>query len=156
MTRIMDAAVSTIHAINPALSPSVRFTHFPRQDLELRDLAPKSGSAAFRWFEPQRSSGRADPACMDPAAARIVASYSITIAYPVMPAFYGRRDLDDMEALIESDARQVMDALQSQAHLAEGGHESSSPVVEDTNRSDTRVWYQSITVSVTYHVAQNL
>lgn len=159
LAAIIDKMTAVIEGLTPAASPvDARFRRSPIKHKRLRSWCVNAkGSEVFRVFEVYRDGDRDDPGVMDPSATEINMPIRVTIAYPAeLVALYGRDDLDDLEDVIESDARQIRDALFSPSNLTDGGHQASIVRVLAPDRSDEKVYFQDLIVTAKYFATQNL
>lgn len=149
---------SVIEGILPSSSPSGRaFKRAPQPTGRLRTWAlTAGGNVQFRLFEVSRAGSRVDAGTMDPSATMVNLPLRVTVVYPALPTLYGYRDLGQLEELIESDARQIRDALFAPGSLADGGHHASIVEVQDVDRADGKIWFQEFTVTAKFYAAQAL
>lgn len=143
-----------LEALNPALSSERGFERARPRNKLLADWADGSSSIQFRKFEWLRSAPSAEPLVLLPDTIMRVDQATVTVAYPTMPALYGTDDLDSMEDLIRSDARQFRDALLSPGNLVDGCC-AVLPTIQEPQRGD-KVWFQSIVCELTYYETQTL
>ena len=155
---IRNQIVSVIEALTPATlnRPENKFRRLPDKTMKLDEWCLAHGNdGCFRKFDIRRTGGFGDPDILDPAALRRSFTATITVAYPVSFGLYGANDIDDLEDTIDSDVTQIREAVFSPGNLL-AGHIENRVTVEDTDRSDDRVWFQRFTVEVTYYNAQTL
>lgn len=155
LAEIIAKIATVITALTPGALSAQRFDRAPRR-YPLRLWAPQQGAstATLRKFEINRVGPRQDPGVIDPTAYFVNRDVLVTVAYPVLPALYGRNDLDDLEDIVEADALQIRDALFSPTGLASAAHQETVVVVEDLDRSDDDVWFQPFTLTVKYFSPQ--
>lgn len=164
VTTTIAAVLGKIEAVLESLAPAAAPVGVPFRRAGVKQLGIKEwctrnafGSEVFRKFDSSRSGPRADPGLMDPSASFVNQTITVTVAYPArLPALYGRDDLDDMEDIVESDARQIRDAIFSPSNLADAGHQASIVTIQDLDRSNPDVWFQDFTVEVKFFVSQTL
>lgn len=152
---IRDNYIALIEAATPAVLPGYKFRRSPR-DKRLRDFALSTGSASLRGFEIMRTAvAVAEPEVQDPSAVDRTEVCEITIAYPVVPALYGRTDFDEIEVVMRRDARQIRDLLfSSSAYVA--GQSAGFPTIAAADRTSDQVWFQEISVVLLYLESQTL
>lgn len=151
---IRDNYITLIEALTPTKLADKLFRRSPRHR-RLGDWALGSGSAALRGFELVGEEAVPDPNLFDPSALERVEHMVLMVAYPVQVALYGRDDLDELEAVTRSDARQLRDLVYSAGNYLAG---QSAAFVEilPLDRGDDRVWFRSFDVVLHYLEAQSL
>lgn len=155
---IRNQMVSVIEALTPSVlnRPENKFRRLPDKTMTLDAWAQSHGADnCFRKFDIRRTGGFTDPEILDPTAHRRTLLCTITVAYPLNFGIYGANDLDDLEDTIDSDIVQIRDAVFSPGNLITGCV-ANIVTVEDTDRSDDRVWFQRFIVETTYYNAQAL
>lgn len=150
---IRDNYIRLIEAITPTLLSQLAFRRgLRRQELEV--WAESAGSAALRKFEIRLDGDVEDPNTMDFTDADRYEDAEILIAYPVLPALYGTDDLDEMEKVMRSDARQVRDVVFSPGNYL-SGQSAAFVEIRKPERGD-RVWFQPLRLSLIYLESQSL
>ncbi len=154
VAEIVDRMVSDISALAPSSSTDKAFARSPKR-YRLREWAIESGSAAFRKFEIARSGAEEDVGVWSPDTMERVAQLEITVAYPVLPGLYRTGtvpdDFQDMDEVMDEDARLICDAVMSPVNKASIAHLYSFPKVEAPDTQDENVWFQTITVEVRFY-----
>lgn len=143
-----------LEALTPTLVTDRGFERARPRNKLLIDWADGTSSIQFRKFEWLRTAPSVEPLVLLPDTILRVDQATVTVAYPVMPALYGTDDLDSMEDLIRSDARQFRDALLSPGNLVAGCC-AVLPTIQEPQRGD-KVWFQSIVCELTYYESQTL
>jgi hypothetical protein len=158
-TTTYDAIRDTQSLVLERLVPSQLAEHRFRRgnrSVGLRKWANENPtSAALRTFE-LRGGAIADSSMNDPGAHQVTQAVRLTVAYPAKPALFGREGLDDLEAIMFEDARQIRDALfgpTQGAYLA--GH-SVTAVERDTPETSDPVWFSNFTIRLTFTEQQSL
>lgn len=149
---IRDNYIRLIEAITPTLLSQLAFRRGPR-DKELAEWAG-GNSAALRKFEIRLAGDVQDPDVMDFNDADRFEEAEILIAYPVLPALYGRDDLDELEKVMRSDARQVRDVVFSPGNYL-AGQSAAFVEIMQPERGD-RVWFQPLRLTLLYLESQSL
>lgn len=143
-----------LEALTPALSTSQNFERSRVRNKLLADWADGTSSIQFRKFEWLRSGPAGEPLVLLPDVILRIEQATLTVAYPNMPALYGSDDLDSMEDLIRSDAKQLRDALISPGNLVSGCCAVLPTILEP--QRDEKIWFQSIICELTYYESQTL
>lgn len=155
LAEILAKVRSVVTSLTPGSLSAQRFDRAPRRyPLRLWAVQQGASSATLRKFEVKRTGPREDPGVIDPTAYFVNRDLLLEVAYPALPALYGREDLDDLEDLVEADALQIRDALFSPTGLANDAHQETVVVVEELDRGDDDVWFQPFTLTVKYFSPQ--
>lgn len=153
-TLIRDNYHTKLDAITPTLLSQFLFRRAPTNH-RLIDWAPDNGSAAFRRYEFSRDGVVADPLLFDPTALERQEDLVLLVAYPVKVALYGSAELDDLESVIRSDARQLRDVIFSAGNYL-AGQSAAFVEIEPTDRRDDRVWFLTLRAELHFLEAQTL
>lgn len=151
---IRDTYATALASGTPDLVPDRKLVR-AKQSVRLRDWPAVATEAGFRAFEITRSGGE-EPPLLDPAAYLRQEVLTVTAAYPLLLAIYGAADLDDVEKLIRSDARQIRDGLLAAGNYTSGQQGAIPLSLPEPERDNPEVWFQSISVTVYYYEAQAL
>jgi hypothetical protein len=149
---IRDRMVAKVEAITPASASAYRLRR-AKQSTSIRSWTKTS--AVFRGFEIEGGS-RIEPPFKDPSAYLVTQRVDLTIAYPTAWGLYGLKDRDDAEAVIESDANQIRDALYSAGNYVAGQLAAIPLDREPPDKSDADIWFQVLSFDVTYYASQSL
>lgn len=150
---IRDNYITKIEALAPSLLSQLAFRRGPRRH-ELAVWADGAGSAALRKFEIRLASGTPDPNLFDPTALERHEEAVLLIAYPVMTALYGTDELDELEKVMRSDARQLRDLVFSAGNYV-AGQNAAFVEIEEPERG-LRVWLQPLRIALLYLESQSL
>ena len=144
-----------LETLTPSLVADKPFRRVPRRNVSLRKWAQGS-SVEFRAYEWRREGDVGEPEVFAGEILRRETGV-LTVAYPIKGglAIYGDEDLDAVEALIRSDARQLRDALLSPGNVISGLH-GIRPTIASLDRADDAVWFQDIVCEVIYQEAEAL
>lgn len=156
LATIRDQMIVKIEALSPSSLADKPFRRAKKR-LPIRDWAGQqnSGSAVLRRFEITRTGAAGDPPLMDPSTVERDEEIAITLAYPVLPALYGSDDMDDMEEIIRSDARQIRDAVYASTNYV-SGQLAAFVTIQPIDSGNPNVWFQELAVMVKYYEAQSL
>ena len=152
---IRDNMILKIEALTPSLLVGDPFRRSKQRE-GLREWAGRTASTAvLRRFDVRRPAPAPDPNVLN--SARLVRNETIRVevAYPVDVALYGTADIDDIEKVMRSDARQIRDCIFSAGNYVDGQHAAFVSIEEPDQASD-RVWFQAFTVEIIYNEAQSL
>lgn len=149
-----SSARGVLEALAPTLCSDRGFERSRVRNKLLADWADGSSSIQFRKFEWLRSGPAGEPLVLLPDVILRIELATVTVAYPALPALYGTDDMDSMEDLIRSDARQFRDALLSPGNLVSGCC-AVLPTILEPLRNDA-IWFQSIVCELTYYEGQTL
>lgn len=154
LSDVIARMIERIRDIAPAHIPESKFDRIPSH--LVMEVWARGGSECFRTFEIERTGGSTDPGFMNPAVVMRQENLTITVAYPVIGTggFYGQDELDAMERVVRSDARQIRDAVFSPAGYVDG--QLSAFVAIAPPAQAPQVWLQSFEVTVLYHEAQSI
>ena len=147
-------ARGVLEQLTPAHATEHPFERSRVRNKPLRRWADGKSSAQFRKFEWTRTGEAVEPLVLLPDVILRQEQATLTIAYPVMPALYGAEDLDSMEDMIRSDARQFRDALISPGNLPDGCC-AVLPSILTPDRGDF-IWFQEIACELTYYEDQSI
>ena len=145
-----------------AITPTVRttdgyvFRKPPRRSM-LRDWALTVGTeAVFRKFEISRSGSAADQLPhFDSDALQRRERARVTVAYHTAVAFYGEDEIDEMDDVMRSDARQIRDVLFDTGNYV-SGQNAAIVTILPPDRARRGVWFQEFDVDFIYNEAQSL
>lgn len=152
---IRDNYYTKLEALTLGKLPHVPLRQCPNH-LELVDYVD-GNSSSFRKFELVRQGGElVDPPCYDPSALQRKEECRLTVAYPVAVALYGTSDLDEIEAVIRSDARLIRGCLFSAVNYLPGQSAAFIPELPPIDKLDPEVWFQSYPITLQYTEAQSL
>ena len=158
LIRARYAGTATARGVLEDLTPTIvtdrGFERARPRSKALRDWADGKSSAQFRKYEWTRSGPATEPLVLLPDTILRIEQATLLVAYPIAPALYGDNDLDSMEDLIRSDARQLRDALIDPNNLVDGCC-AVLPTIETPERNDL-VWFQPIVCELTYYEGQTL
>lgn len=152
---IRDNCIRLLEEATPYRLSQLVFRRAPRHR-EIRDWAPGVGSAALRKFQMQRGDGDLEePQHLPPFAFEREETMLVTVAYPVLPALYGRDELDELECVMRQDATLVRDVLFAPTnYVDEQWLAYVTPRPPD--RDDERCWFQVFEIRLIYSEAQSL
>lgn len=152
---IRDHQIALIEALVPTLQSQYRFRRGSKRQSLVKMASEKPTSAFLRAFEFRRDTNAPDPTIQDPDARETRETATLTVAYPVQPSLYGADELDDMEELIRSDARQIRDVLFSpDSYLA--GQSIAKVTILGIDRSLEAIWFQSFGIELVYTEDQGI
>lgn len=154
---IIDQAIAVILDLTPLSAAGLKFDRSPRR-YPLRDWAAKApDSAITRKFEIRTDGALVEPEHEDIACRRVMQPMLIQIAYaPKLLALYGPDDLDDLEDIIETDGKQIRDALYPTGGLCGDGHIATVVNPLPLERFSDDVWFQPLAVEAHFWVGQSL
>lgn len=152
-TAIINKAIEVVEALAPIEIATRPFRVTAAPNLPLQTWANDAGALQlFRRFEIVRSGARDDPGINDPAATLAGVPLLMTVVYPPLPRLYGLVHYRELEAVIESDAHQIRDALRAPTALV-AGHLANQPTIEPLGRGE-RMWFQDISISTVFYIVQ--
>lgn len=151
---IRDNYVTLITALTPTFLPQIKFDQQPN-NIELRTFTDLAGSAALRKFDFERSGDATEPPYMDWPVMERNEGMRLTVAYPTLYALYGRSDLNDIDKVVRSDARQLRDTLFGQINYLPG-QSACFVVIKEVDKSDPSCWFQVFECSLIYTEAQSI
>jgi hypothetical protein len=149
---IRDNWITRLEAATPDTLSWLPFRNAPA-DHELQTLLPTS--AMFRAFRFRRGDPGDEPETQDPSAFVRVETVTLTIAYPIVEALYGRADLDDVECVMRDDVKRVREVLMSSGAFIPG-MSLGWPDPQTPDRGRPEIWFQEFLISTTYLEAQTL
>lgn len=151
---IIDKAIAVLRGLSPLTASDLRFDRSPAR-YDLRTWALQA--PCTRRFEIRTDGDRVDPEDTDISVLRVMQPMLITVAYSrKLVGTYGIADLNDLEDVVETDAKQICDALYPTGGLAGDGHIATVPTIGDLDRAHDEVWFQAIPVEAHFWVAQSL
>lgn len=156
LAAVINKITDVLHALVPGKLPERAFERsHPGLPLAIWALT-SPGEEIFRKFEIVAVGPREDPGTQDPSAILVSRTLRLRLAYPAtLVGLYGRDDLDDLEDLVEDDARRVRDVVYSPGNLIDGCN-AMIPRIEELGRTEPAVWFQDLSVRVLYYTAQSL
>lgn len=159
---IVAKTIAVIAGLTPLITDKPRFERAPLR-YPLRDWALKTGaaSALTRKFEVRAVDAQDDPdrddRQSDLGVMRVTQPMLVTIAYSTqILGLYGLDDLDDLEDVMETDAKQIRDAIYPTGGIAGAGHQGTKVTPEEPDRANGAVWFQPLTCTAEFWVAQSL
>lgn len=156
-TAIVAKAAERIAGLTPLASPpTTGFVRHATSHKPLRDWVPEAGqNLTFRVFEVGRGDGEWAPPGINAHDAKLIGvPFLCTVCYPVNPKLLGLGTLYDLEAVIESDADQISDALQKTTALVAGMQGHIDVAVGRLERTE-RFWFQPITSTAVFYAAKH-
>jgi len=157
ITTIFAKVATVVAALTPAAISSRPFQRATFATRPLRRWIPSTGpDGMLRMFEVRGDGDEVPIGIQDPGANLVSAAISVTVAYPAQPKLYSYAELYEIEGLIAGDARQIRDAIIAPTGLADGGHQASLYGAMSLDRSDDRIWYQTLDFDAVYYTAQRL
>lgn len=157
LTEIMNHYATVIAALTPAVvtSPVKLFRRSTAPNRPLRAWIPDAGgNDMLRRFEVKPDGARQDLGTMSTSTARVLRPIVITVAYPAVPKLYGLGSDFDLEALIESDATQIRNAIFDVGGLVGSGHQANFITQLGVDQADERIWFQDFAVDAQFFMAQ--
>lgn len=155
---VRDFFAAKLQAATPALLSQFRWERAPGR-WSLDDYAARVGahSALFRKFQLRRQELE-NPAYFDTDVQERNEDVVLTVAYPALPALYGREDYDEIERVMRADARQLRDLLTAWMVYGDSlyGKLWVGRVTILPPETDGPVWFQRISVRFVYSEAQRL
>jgi len=152
-TAIIRRIVEIVERIVPLELSSRRFKLNRSPNPPLARWASTAGAnVLLRLFEVRRAGGREDPSTNDPAATIAAVPIVVSVVYPPTPKLYGLADQSDLEALVESDAHQIRDALHAPTALVTG-HMANLVSIDGLGQGED-MWFQDLTVSAIFYIEQ--
>jgi len=151
---IRDNYITKIKALSPTLLSNLPFDQCDTR-YELRDFASKAGSAGLRKFEFDRIGPVQDAPFFDFSVKETNEGMRLTVAYPTMRALYGRNDLNEMDKVLRSDARQLRDLIFSGGNYL-AGQSAGFVTIQEVDKSNPDCWFSLIDVQLIYTEAQTL
>ncbi len=161
---IRDAYITRIELLTPGELAHTKFRRVqPRT--ELRPWALENpGTGILRRFEIRSIDGprMLNPDVLAPDLYEVGHPAEIVVAYPVLPELYEKANQpnakpgwDKLEDVMDADMRQLRDVFWSPAYFQTG---QTSGVCEPDarDRSDETVWFQTLTIGLTYYTAQSI
>lgn len=158
-TAIITQLATVLEALTPAISttPAKLFRRSKSPNRPLRTWIPDAGgNDMLRKFDLFRDGSRLNIGINHPEANLISVPLTLTVAYPAVPKLYALTELYDLEALIESDALQLHDAILGPSALVSGDQAFLDVEILRTDQSDERHWYQDLTMTAVFYTAQRL
>jgi hypothetical protein len=152
-TAIIERIVEVIQGLQPDEIPARRFKESTAPNLPLATWANDAGAnGLFRLFEVRRNGQREDPGINHPSATLAAVPLLVKVCYPAVPRLYQLPTNRALEALIESDAHQIRDALEAPTALV-AGHLANMTTIEALTQGE-RMWFQDISISTVFYIAQ--
>lgn len=159
---IRDAYYTAIEALTPAVMTRAeyKFRRHPDRRITVRDWASaQSTDSPFRRFDMRITGDEEEAPILHPgtnSAREVNVLATLTVAYPVLPGMYGGNDLDDLDDVIESDRRQIFDALRTGANYRDGQN-NCQVTVRATDRDTAQdVWFKDFDCILTFQVAMTV
>lgn len=160
-TTTFDAIRRNYYALFRLLTPN--FTLRPKFDAapareNLRDWALRLGaqSTSLRRFEIREVGSSRHLGPDYPDAREIDQAAVLLVAYPVLPAIYGRGDRDDLEKTVELDRYQLEDVLWSPGNYLPGHTLCAIQEGGGVDRSSNAVWFNAFVLKVQFYRAMTL
>lgn len=151
---IRDNYTRLIEARQPTELPQHAYRRAPLH-ISLRQYASEVGSPSLRKFEIHRTDIAVDPESFDPSAFPRDEMAMMSVAYPIAPGLYGREDLNDIECVIEADAKLLREVLLSAANYLPG-QSLGNPDIRPIDKSSDAVWFQDFLIKLIYTEAQTI
>lgn len=160
---IVAKTISVIGGLTPLITDKPRFVRaplrYPLRDWALRQAG--TGSAITRLFEVRTVDAQDDPdrddRASDISVMRVSQPMMVTVAYSTqILAAYGLDDLDDLEDVMETDAKQIRDAIYPSGGIVGAGHQGTKVSIEEPDRTNAAVWFQPLALTAEFWVAQSL
>lgn len=157
---ILAHFAARIQALVPETAPAGRGFVFnvKAYDKIYRPLRPwvpeMGGDVMFRRFEIRRGR-RADLGVNDPEVQLVSLPFTVRLAYAADPTFVSLEQRHELETLIETDATQIRDELESPSALESDAHQANLDlVVEELDANDENHWFQQITLRAVFWTAK--
>jgi hypothetical protein len=151
---IRDALTARLRALTPTLLSQITFdpapTAYDLDDWTFRLGAHSDLLRKFQW----RYVTTEDPPYLEADVCERNDTVRLSIAYPVLPSLYGAQELDDLEAVMRSDAKLIRDLLSLGDAVADAQKIGLVTILPP--ETEGLVWMQRLDVVVTYHEAQTL
>lgn len=158
LSAIRDQLKAVIEAAVPSTAPVDEYFRYKPSNAEsIEEFAASAPGSSFRKFSIIRSSDTDDGAgnILDPTEVqRVDEQVTITVAYPRLPDIYGE-GYESMEDCMRADARQIRDLCVSPSTLISGWSAVTGVVIHAPDR-DGDVWFQRLTVSLSYCESQTI
>jgi hypothetical protein len=147
-----STARGLIEALTPTLLADKPFTRSRRrQPLRAWAMGRSNCLRHFEWV----SEADVEVLGVHGQDSRMVREFAtLTVAYPMLPAITGTDEIDAIEDLMRSDARQIHDCLFSPANLFADLY-AVLPVIQAPERGE-EVSFQSFRVEIQYREAMTL
>jgi hypothetical protein len=154
ITAVVNRIAAVIEALTPEGQPGLPFKRSTGPNRPLRRWLPDAGgNAMFRLFEVRRNGEREGIGINDPAVYFISVPILVTVCYPAVPKLYDLLEIHDLEALIESDAAQIHDALLAPTALV-SGHTQTEVSVGALDQTSEKHWFQDFPLAAALHTAR--
>lgn len=157
LTEILTHYASVITSLTPSVTTTPSST-FRENEETARPLRKRFNDAdlsdILRRFEVKEDGERQDLGTMSTSSARVLRPVAITVAYPAVPKLYGLSGRRALEALIESDATQIRNAIFDVGGLVGSGHQANFITQLGVDQADERLWFQDFAVDAQFFMAQ--
>lgn len=148
-----SSARGLLEQLTPTLLPGSPFVRANRR-YPLRAWADGT-TACLRHFEWTSAGDEQEVAQVQGEDVRFVRQFAaLVVAYPSLPGIGGVDEMDSLEDLMESDARQIRDCLFSSGNLMADLY-AVLPVIGTPERSGD-VWFQTFAIELQFRKAQTL
>lgn len=154
-TSVISHIATVIAAITPEANPtSPGFIRATAPNRPLRKWLPDAGgNLMIRRFDIE-SQDEAPLGIEDPAVKFVSKTLLVTICYPAVPKLYGLTELYDLDATIELDRHQIIDAIEAPGGLVGAGHQANLVDHRTLDKADERVWFQEIEIEARFYTAR--
>lgn len=112
-------------------------------------------SACLRKLELSQDRVIDDERILHPSTGERKVEATLTVAYPVLPALYGTREIDDMNEVMDQDASHLRDTLIAPPNFV-SGQNLCHVTSWDFDRGSDTVWFLVMHLEITFFETQTL
>jgi hypothetical protein len=152
---ILAKQAQVIAGLAPTMLRELAFERAPK-NLPLRAaIQEEPTSPWFRRFDIWPVAASQTSSFFSTEAQEVVRTVVATVAYPLDLATYGRNDLVDVLSVVESDARQIRDAIFSPDNYL-AGQTAAFVELNELDRAFADLWFQEFLIELHYYEAMSL